>query len=68
MKSIKCRRAALGITQVQMAARFGVSQSTIVLWESDGSYPRPRFLPAIAEYLHCTVDDLFAAEQETAVG
>ena len=39
MRKIKDLRLAKGVRQVDMAAYFHVSQSTIVGWESDGTYP-----------------------------
>lgn len=47
-----------------MAAHFGVSQSTIVSWEGDGTYPPCRLMPDIAIYLGCTLDDLYKGEKE----
>ena len=47
-----------------MAASFHVSQSTIVGWESDGTYPPCRLMPDIAIYLGCTLDDLYKGEKE----
>ena len=47
-----------------MAAYFHVSQSTIVSWESDGTYPPCRLMPDIAIYLGCTLDDLYKGEKE----
>lgn len=64
MKMIKLRREVLGITQMQMADTFDVSQPTVVNWESAFLYPPAKLLPAIAEYLHCTVDELFENEKE----
>lgn len=64
MKKIKELRKAKGVRQVDMAAHFGVSQSTIVSWEGDGTYPPCRLMPDIAIYLGCTLDDLYKDEKE----
>lgn len=64
MKRIKELRQAKGLRQVDMAAHFGVGQTAIVKWESEGLYPPSRLLPAIAEYLGCTLDDLYKTERE----
>lgn len=64
MKKIKELRLAKGVRQVDMAAYFHVSQSTIVSWESDGTYPPCRLMPDIAIYLGCTLDDLYKNEKE----
>ena len=64
MKSIQAKREALGATQQAMADALGVDRSTVTKWEADGTYPRPRFLPMIAAFLGCTIDDLYADEPE----
>lgn len=62
MKSIKRYREARRIKQVELAAHFGVSQPTVVKWESEGAYPPGRVLPELAQYLGCTIDQLFEDE------
>ena len=64
MKRIKELRQAKGLRQVDMAAHFGVGQTAIVKWESEGLYPPSRLLPDIAIYLGCTLDDLYKDEKE----
>jgi len=52
------RRAALGLTQVELARDLGTSQQTIAKWErGQGFGPVPRFV-ALAERLGCTVGEL----------
>lgn len=68
MKSIQAKREALGATQQAMADALGVDRSTVAKWEADGTYPRPRFLPMIAAFLGCTIDDLYADEPEKEAG
>lgn len=64
MRKIKDLRLAKGVRQIDMAAYFHVSQSTIVGWESDGTYPPCRLMPEIAIYLGCTLDELYKGEKE----
>ena len=64
MKRIKELRQAKGLRQVDMAAHFGVAQTMVVKWESEGLYPPSRLLPDIAIYLGCTLDDLYKGEKE----
>lgn len=66
MKTIKKYREARGIKQVDLAAQFGVAQSTVVKWESEGGYPPSRILDALAAYLGCTVNDLYADKPSQA--
>ena len=62
MQVIRNLRESLGATQQDMATALGVDRSTIGKWEAPGSYPRPKFLKAIADYLGCTIDFLFESE------
>lgn len=64
MRRIKELRQAKGLRQVDMAAHFGVGQTAIVKWESEGLYPPSRLPPDIAIYLGCTLDDLYKGEKE----
>lgn len=57
---VKARLAAL-CTQVELAGKLGVAQSTVAMWESGKAYPRADMLPMIAKALGCTIDELFAA-------
>ena len=56
----KCRKAAK-LTQAELAALLNVGQSAIAAWESGAAYPNANKLPAIAEVLDCSIDDLFRA-------
>ena len=47
-----------------MAARFGISQATVVNWESENGYPPGRVMLALAEYLGCTTDELYADDRK----
>ena len=68
MKSIKRYREARGIKQIQLAAQFGVAQPTVAKWESDDGFPPSRVIPALAAYLGCTIDDLYADKPEKEAG
>ncbi len=59
MKTIRERREAICATQQEMAEALRVDRSTVGKWEAPGTYPRPKFLKAIATYLGCTIDELF---------
>lgn len=54
--SFKAARVNAGITQADAAARLGVSQSTLVRWEADGSVPIEAVLKMCNMY-GCTIDD-----------
>ena len=46
---LKTARERKGLTQRQMAARVGVTQPTIQVWESGEHAPRARLLRKVAE-------------------
>ena len=62
MTKIKEFRIALGMTQSELAAKMGVSQATIGMWETGDRMPRASKLQKLAEILGCTVSDLFTEE------
>lgn len=61
MKGLRFCRKNARITQADLARMIGVSQSTVAGWENGSMYPSADKLPAIAEALKCSVDDLFRA-------
>lgn len=64
MKKFKELRQAVGATQTQIAEKLNVAQSTVATWENnDSSYPRAELLPALADLLHCSIDDLFGRKE-----
>lgn len=60
-------RERAGLTQVQLAARVGVSQGTVSCWESENVLPRTRDLPLLANVLGCSIDELYLQEEEDAL-
>lgn len=66
--SLKRIRKEKAITQEQLADKVGVSPQAVSKWELS-SYPDPQLLPAIADYLGVTIDELFgrAPEKEMSV-
>lgn len=62
MKGLKAIRVALGYTQVVLAAKLNVSQSTVAEWESGATFPSGSKVPEIADVLECTIDALYGRE------
>ena len=60
--SFKKARERSGITQVQIAAHFGIDQSTVSLWESEKTRPRAKLLPELAQMLGCTIDEILTPD------
>lgn len=59
----KERRSALGLTQVQLAKKVGVSSVTISQWESGDYSPKGKNLYKLAEALKCSPDWLLYGKE-----
>ena len=46
-------------TQDNLAEALGVTAQAVSRWESGGSYPDIEMIPAIANYFHVSIDELF---------
>lgn len=64
MRRIKELRLAKGVRQVDMAAYFHVSQSTIVSWEGDGTYPPCRLMPDLCNLSSAHAGRSYKGEKE----
>ena len=58
MDKLKELRESAQFTQIELAEKIGVRQSTIAMWETGQSFPRVQLLPKLAGILNCTVDEL----------
>lgn len=61
--TLKNLRKNKGVTQEQLAEAVGVSPQAVSKWEMN-SYPDASLLPAIAEYLEVSIDELFGNQKE----
>ena len=61
--TLKALRKSKGVTQEQLADAVGVSAQAVSKWEMN-SLPDPSLLPAIADYLEVTIDELFGRKKE----
>lgn len=59
------RRKAAGMTQAQLAEAVGVERSALAMWEIGASWPSARLLPALADTLLCSIDELYFAPEDT---
>ena len=48
-----------GRTQEALAEALGVTSQAISRWEANGGYPDMEMIPAIANYFHVSIDELF---------
>ena len=58
-KTIRELRHRDGRTQDALAEALGVTAQAVSRWESGGSYPDMELIPAIANYFHISIDELF---------
>lgn len=65
--NIKTLRKKMGLTQVELAERLNVSQSTITSWENGTRRPDLDFLPVLAQIFGISVDDLLGTTTDTVV-
>jgi len=58
--TIQAMRKAAGLSEGDLALKMGVTKSTILEWEKETYLPKTRELPALADALYCSIDELFA--------
>lgn len=62
MNKLKACRERASLTQQELADILKVDRSAISKWETGEFLPRAEKLPAIAEALGCTIDELLETE------
>ena len=63
-EKIREYRRRAGIRQEDLASALGVTSQAVSRWEAVGGYPDIEMLPAIANYFHVTIDELFGYQGE----
>ena len=63
LEGLAPRRKAAGMTQAQLAAAIEVERAALAMWEIGASWPPARLLPALADVLACTIDELYVAPE-----
>ena len=58
-EKIKELRKKTGKKQEDLAIALGVTPQAVSRWEANGGYPDMGMIPAIANYFHITIDELF---------
>lgn len=53
-------RMAANLSQAAVAAKLGVTDAAVCMWETGKTLPRATMLPRIAALYGCTIDDLFS--------
>lgn len=64
LKNLQVLRRKNNLTQAEVAITLGVSASSVAKWETTNTFPRAELLPALADLLHCSIDDLFGRGKE----
>jgi transcriptional regulator with XRE-family HTH domain len=64
MNRIKDLRKEFNLTQQELAAKIGVSRSTVAMWETSGSSPDVDFLNILSDYFCVSVDYLICRSDE----
>ena len=59
MNALQELRKKKGLSQAQLAESLGVIQKAVSQWETGETLPTADKLPAIADALGCTIDELF---------
>lgn len=59
---IKEMRERRGLSQAQLADYMGVCRATACRWESGEIVPSARRVLALADLLHCTIDELYGRD------
>lgn len=54
------------MTQKELGDKLGVTPSAVTRWESGECFPRGEKLIKLAEALHCTIDELYAGDKNSA--
>lgn len=55
---IKELRESKGMTQFELAVFLNVCRSSVSMWETGQTVPRPEILIKLSELFNCTVDEL----------
>lgn len=64
LEGLAPRRRAVGLSQQAVANALGVERATVGMWETGANWPSARVLPALADLLCCTIDELYTAPEE----
>lgn len=64
LEGLAPRRRAVGLSQQAVANALGIERATVGMWETGASWPSARILPALADLLCCSIDELYTIPEE----
>lgn len=64
LPGLRARRKAAGLSQEELAAAVGCTYQAVGAWERGDVLPTAERLPALAEALGCSIDDLYRKYEE----
>ena len=64
LPGIRPRRLSLGLQAARLAEEVGVTKQAWFYWETGESMPSAGYLPAIAQLLQCSIEDLYSDGEE----
>ena len=59
------RRKRAGYTQASFAEALGIERPRLAMWEIGQAWPSAAWLPAMADLLGCSIDDLYEVPADT---
>ncbi|MBO4920720.1 MAG: helix-turn-helix transcriptional regulator [Lachnospiraceae bacterium] len=66
-EKIKELRKRDGRTQDDIATALGITNQAVSRWEANKAYPDMEMIPAIANYFHVSIDELFGYSNDREV-
>lgn len=67
MRGLRHQRQAAGMSQLQLAAKMKVAQSTVAYWESGDALPKVEQLRQLKEIFGATADALIWGEPDNNI-
>lgn len=64
LENIKRLRIDAHLSQAELAEKVFVTRSAVALWETGRSSPTSDRLPALAQALGCSIDNLYTEEEK----
>lgn len=60
--SLRSARIKSGHRVSEVVALLGVTDAAVYQWETGSTYPRTEFLPKLAKFYECTIEELLTED------